>query len=199
MPTPAQGSTRDQLIAAAAQLFSERGVKATSTGEIQRAVGLAPGSGALYKHFSSKDELLEAVVSAYLDRLDAETDEVLDVLPNDLESALPLVAAAVGESMRRERNTLRLVLRDLEHRPDLVERVWHSVLVAVPGRFATWVQRAKSAGTVRPGSTDQAVVLMAALMEAHTVRALVDQDFASVLNGTFEEAWVATAARALAP
>ncbi|GAB4931234.1 hypothetical protein MAHJHV33_48350 [Mycobacterium avium subsp. hominissuis] len=40
-----------------------KGYAATSVADIQRESGLAPGSGALYKHFGSKRELLEAAVT----------------------------------------------------------------------------------------------------------------------------------------
>jgi len=54
-------SGRAALVEVAARLFAERGFEATSVAEIQAAAGLAPGSGALYKHFASKRALLDAV------------------------------------------------------------------------------------------------------------------------------------------
>jgi AcrR family transcriptional regulator len=54
-------SGRAALVEAAARLFAEQGFEATSVAEIQAAAGLAPGSGALYKHFASKQALLDAV------------------------------------------------------------------------------------------------------------------------------------------
>ncbi len=58
-----QQSGRDRLLAAALKLFADKGYGATSVADIQRASGLAPGSGALYKHFASKRDLLEAAVA----------------------------------------------------------------------------------------------------------------------------------------
>ncbi|WP_156746104.1 helix-turn-helix domain-containing protein, partial [Mycobacterium sp. 1423905.2] len=58
-----QSSGRDRLLAAALKLFADKGYGATSVADIQRASGLAPGSGALYKHFASKRDLLEAAVA----------------------------------------------------------------------------------------------------------------------------------------
>ena len=49
------------------RLFAERGFRATSVGEIEGAVGRSR-AGALYKHFPSKQALLEAAVRAHLDR-----------------------------------------------------------------------------------------------------------------------------------
>src|SRR5690349_10108353 len=49
------------------RLFAERGFRETAVGDIEAAVGLQPRRGALYKHFASKQALLEAAVAVYLD------------------------------------------------------------------------------------------------------------------------------------
>ena len=55
-------SSRDKLLAQGLRLFAERGFDAVSVGEIEQAAGLVPRRGAMYRHFASKDALLEAVV-----------------------------------------------------------------------------------------------------------------------------------------
>jgi AcrR family transcriptional regulator len=55
-----QVGTRERLQDAAIRLFARQGYAETSIADIQRDCGLSAGSGALYKHFSSKRELLEA-------------------------------------------------------------------------------------------------------------------------------------------
>ncbi|NUR85997.1 MAG: TetR/AcrR family transcriptional regulator [Nonomuraea sp.] len=65
MATPAH-----QLTAAAVELFYEQGAKATTVREITKACGLT--AGALYNHFTSKEELLYTVIMsshASLERL----------------------------------------------------------------------------------------------------------------------------------
>lgn len=61
--------TRERIVAAATTLFADGGYGATSVAEIERAVGLTPGAGGLYRHFRSKDELLLAAVEGYRDRV----------------------------------------------------------------------------------------------------------------------------------
>jgi AcrR family transcriptional regulator len=69
-PTP----TRERLVTEAMRLFGEQGYQGTSVAQIEEAAGLAPGSGALYHHFKSKEELLEAGIDRQLDRRSAMRD-----------------------------------------------------------------------------------------------------------------------------
>jgi AcrR family transcriptional regulator len=73
-------TSRETLLREARRLFAERGYAATSVADVQAAAGLAPGSGALYKHFPSKRALLEAAL--------ARPAELPASLPDDAEPAL---------------------------------------------------------------------------------------------------------------
>jgi AcrR family transcriptional regulator len=67
--TQSRGGTRQRIIEEAGLLFAERGYRGASIAEIEKRAGLAPGAGGLYRHFSSKEELLLEVVRAYKERL----------------------------------------------------------------------------------------------------------------------------------
>src|SRR5262245_65363759 len=54
--------TRERILDAALDLFIERGVDGTTVSDIERAVGLAAGTGSFYRHFRSKDDVLVASV-----------------------------------------------------------------------------------------------------------------------------------------
>ena len=56
MPRHAFSNTRDRIETAAIQLFVEKGITATTIRDIAGAVGLS--EGALYRHFSSKEQLV---------------------------------------------------------------------------------------------------------------------------------------------
>src|SRR5690349_15648193 len=55
-------STRDQIIESAMRLFSRQGYRATTVAQIEEAAGLSPGSGGMYRHFPSKQAVLEATI-----------------------------------------------------------------------------------------------------------------------------------------
>jgi AcrR family transcriptional regulator len=63
--------TRERIVTEAMRLFSAKGFEATSISQIESAAGLSPGSGALYRHFKSKDALLNTGIDRQLDRRNA--------------------------------------------------------------------------------------------------------------------------------
>lgn len=84
-------ATREALIAAARQLFSERGYDDVGTEEIVRAAGVT--RGALYHQFGDKASLLEAVY----ERIEAESTERVAriVLGSELHSPMAAMRAGV--------------------------------------------------------------------------------------------------------
>lgn len=58
---------RDLIRDNAAALFAERGVSRTSVRDIADTVGIL--SGSLYHHFSSKSEMVDEIISTYMDEL----------------------------------------------------------------------------------------------------------------------------------
>jgi AcrR family transcriptional regulator len=58
--------TREEILATAQRLFTERGVRATSIGQVAAAAGMTRAN--VYYYFSSKDELLRETLSTTLQR-----------------------------------------------------------------------------------------------------------------------------------
>jgi AcrR family transcriptional regulator len=65
--------TRGRILAEALHRFSERGYSATSTREIADALGLT--KAALYYHFATKDEILNALISEAFENLRVIVEE----------------------------------------------------------------------------------------------------------------------------
>ncbi len=123
----AQGrAARDELLAAALRVFAERGYGQAGVDEIAAAAGYS--KGALYWHFSGKEELLLALLE---ERIDAPMREMVALL----ESAPPerdMSVVASREFARRlsrqreavllEREYWTLAIRDPELRARYAER-----------------------------------------------------------------------------
>ena len=60
---PERHPTATRLIEAALALFAAKGVAGTPIVKIEEDAGLAPGSGAFYRHFRSKAEVLDAAIA----------------------------------------------------------------------------------------------------------------------------------------
>lgn len=119
-------TTRDRLLTEGMRLFGERGYAATSVAQIEAAAGLSPGSGALYKHFPSK----QALLTAGLDRL-LSTDAGLppvdaggpDGLADHVLAERLLAFARAGlRRMDADRDLSRLLLTGLQAFPELLTR-----------------------------------------------------------------------------
>ncbi len=88
--------TRDEILEAAAQIFSEKGFHAASMQDIARAVNLQKAS--LYHHVSSKQEILLALL-----------DKALDILIDTIGK----VAAAALPPQEKLREAIRIYLEIL--------------------------------------------------------------------------------------
>src|SRR5690349_12833907 len=116
-------SSRDRILSEALRLFGEQGYAGTSIAQIEKAAGLSPGSGALYRHFKSKDELLvQALQARVLDRgqwaqflsPDFSVLAMLDLVAPDTDIVDRLVVLCkIGlQRLDHDRDVTRILLRD---------------------------------------------------------------------------------------
>lgn len=166
-------SSRDRILAEALRLFGEQGYAGTSIAQIEQAAGLSPGSGALYRHFKSKDELLvKALEARVLDRgqweqflsPDFSVLAMLDLIAPDADMVDRLVILCrIGLGrLDHDRDVARILLRDNtapQEALEVVRREEHLVVVSVLSRGL-----AELAGPDRDDDWDAlAVVLQSAL------------------------------------
>ena len=81
-------NTRERIPSASLALFLERGFDGTSVSDIERAVGLAAGTGSFYRHFRSKEDVFVAAVqrsaTEYIEEFLAVLQE-LDTIEDPVE------------------------------------------------------------------------------------------------------------------
>ena len=142
-------STRERIVVEALRLFAERGYSATAVAEIEAAAGLSPGAGGLYRHFRSKEEVLAAAVAARGATTREELATLLDAgAPKsfgDTSEPLPVrlrrVCRAGLRKVDEERRLLRVLFRDLDQFPYLVETVRVQLTDPVYQALADWLRR----------------------------------------------------------
>jgi len=139
------------IVAAALQIFAEKGFAGAKVEEIATRAGLS--KGAVYLYFPTKEDLFRAVVQqAVLPNIDALARPLADqdgpfadrlraLLPRfaELLTVLPLGAVA------------KMVIGESRNFPELA-RVWHDEIVQrAVGILASRIEAAQAAGEVRPG------------------------------------------------
>jgi AcrR family transcriptional regulator len=121
MSTPP--STRERIVTEAMRLFAAQGFRGTTVGEIEEAAGLVPRSGGLYKHFRSKEEVLEAGIDRHVSEIELIAP-ALEILPlGDPRSELVLVGRwALGE-LANEMPLMKVVQKDGDRFPEIAAKV----------------------------------------------------------------------------
>ncbi|MGE3621299.1 MAG: TetR/AcrR family transcriptional regulator [Acidimicrobiia bacterium] len=156
MPDAQPGDeVRDRLLAAAAEVFSEKGYDGAGVAEIARRAGYT--TGAIYSRFRGKAELLLAAIEAH-------TDRELEVLFNEhrFEGRVTDILTTVGSHLVVDEPPTGQALlleafvaarRDPEVRRLVGERVdWRA------DRLADLVEAAKESGAVDPTLDTEALV-----------------------------------------
>jgi AcrR family transcriptional regulator len=105
---PARAERRDartELLAAAAEVFAERGFRESSVDDIAARAGYS--KGAVYWHFSGKDELFLALLEERVDRPTREMIELLESAPPEQDMG-PEASRRFVELLQTERELLLL-------------------------------------------------------------------------------------------
>lgn len=135
----------ERIVRAAVRLFAEQGYDRTSIADIHSAVGLAPGSGALYKHFPSKEAVLRAGIDQFIEE-GARGQDFIAHLPDEPEAALDMLARGVMESLSADQDLLRIVWRDLDPFPDLQQRVTQERIQPAFDVLGQWIEKGVERG-----------------------------------------------------
>ncbi|WP_330183698.1 TetR/AcrR family transcriptional regulator [Nocardia sp. NBC_01503] len=72
---PSKSARRSELLGLAANLFAERGLRATTVRDIADAAGIL--SGSLYHHFDSKEAMVDEILRGFLDDLFSRYREIV--------------------------------------------------------------------------------------------------------------------------
>jgi AcrR family transcriptional regulator len=147
----------EEIIAAALDLFVERGFAATRLDEIAAHAGVSKGT--LYLYFENKEDLFKAVVRG----------NVLPVLQHG-ESLVENFAGSAGELLRqlvrgwweltgstKVAGLPKLVISEAGNFPDLAEFYYREVILRAHSMFRRVLQRGTDAGEFRKVDVDHLV------------------------------------------
>ncbi|GFG72815.1 TetR/AcrR family transcriptional regulator [Mycobacterium botniense] len=133
-------STRERLVTEAMRLFGEQGYTATSVAQIEAAAGLAPGSGALYHHFTSKEALLDAGIDRQLDRRRAMRDiRALFAGLGDLRSELTMLGRYILAVFDEESQLLKIASRIPSDQSARLNAAYAALVDGLKAELAEWI------------------------------------------------------------
>jgi AcrR family transcriptional regulator len=107
-----KGARRAELLALAADLFADRGFRATTVRDIADAAGIL--SGSLYHHFDSKESMVDEILSGFLDELFGRYREIVAAGLGP-RATLEAVVVASFECIDRRRAEVAIYQAEAKH------------------------------------------------------------------------------------
>ena len=180
--------TRQRLVRAALELFTTQGYHVTTTGQIARKAGVAEGT--IYKHFESKQHLLNELYRGAA-RWAARAAEEADGAPGAVRDRLQTLAQRLLAGATQDPAVVQIYFVDrhgavLDEKSRNAGREFHTALERL-------LARGKSDGVIRAGSAEVwAGVWMAVIRQA--VERVLARDWGEGSTGvrqSIDAAWVA--------
>ena len=140
--------TRDRLVRAALELFTTQGYHASTTPEIAAKAGVAEGT--IYRHFASKEQLLNEIYRAGVRVFVTTVREQPAALP--CAERLQRIATAWREVALRNPALVRLVF--VSRIRTLLDARSRDAAKELRGEIEQLIASGKAASQVRPGAVD---------------------------------------------
>ena len=103
---------RADMVAIAAELFAQKGYRATTVREIADAAGIL--SGSLYHHFDSKESIGDEILSGFINEVLADYRGAV-VEAADPRAALEQIVRSTSQTLSRHRAALAMLQNDWNH------------------------------------------------------------------------------------
>jgi TetR/AcrR family transcriptional regulator, cholesterol catabolism regulator len=126
---------RELILSTAAEMFARKGLRATTVRAIADAVGML--SGSLYHHFPSKDAILDAVLTRYLDAIRSRYAAVLASGKSPAECLHDLVVTSL-EMAEEQPHATAIYQNEAQYLRDTPS--FHEIQSAVAEVQRAWVQ-----------------------------------------------------------
>lgn len=141
----------EEIVAAALEVFAEKGFAAARLDDIARRAGVS--KGAIYLYFATKEDIFRAVVeqgvAPNLAAVQAAIANNPNSFPDLLRSFIGVISGVVTDSPVG--GIVKMVIGEARNFPELAQ-VWHDRLVAPAlGAMAGAIAAAQARGELRPG------------------------------------------------
>jgi AcrR family transcriptional regulator len=185
-----RSNSAERILREAIRLFADKGFERTSVADIQAAVGLNPGSGALYKHFPSKEAVLTAAVDDFIAPV-AEAKNALAASKGPVDETLERMARMTLAMLAADRDMLRILWRELDHFPSLRDRARNERIQASYAALGQWVRAETDAGVLAVDDPEAtAAVMLASLIMFRLLDICLGETPGRISEDRFVAAWL---------
>lgn len=154
-----RSDTAERIVREAMRLFADKGYERTSIADIQKAAGLHPGSGALYKHFPSKEAVLQAGLDQFVESA-GQARALIAETPGPAPDVLMRLGGAALAMLENDRDLLRIVWRELDAFPAMRDMARDERMQLTFAAVAEWLRRKQELGEVHVDDPDAAAVVI---------------------------------------
>ncbi|MDF5732747.1 MAG: TetR/AcrR family transcriptional regulator [Rhizonema sp. PD38] len=138
--------TKARLIEAATQVFASAGLQGATTREIARVAGV--NEVTLFRHFTSKEQLLEAVIENTL-ALQTEALAHPDEWTQDLRIDLIHYAQLYNKMLEAQEDLIRTIIGEAKRHPEAARRVMQDAARSLKAKLVDYLRHQETRGTVR--------------------------------------------------
>jgi AcrR family transcriptional regulator len=184
-------STRQRIVEAAVELFARQGYARTTVGQIEAAAGLTPRAGGFYKHFPSKDAVLEVALEQQTEAVDTVIAGLRESPLGGSPAELRLLGRVVMNELDSERDLLRIVMKDGEQFPDLRREFFERFPRRGYGIAQQWLRRTLAERDREVADPESlAAVLMGGLVHFFLIETVFGEPPPGTDRERFLDAWV---------
>jgi AcrR family transcriptional regulator len=201
MITEVRAPTRERILDAALELFGTKGYAGTSVGDIERAAGLSPRSGALYKHFPSKRDLLFETVRRRGKQVGQVTQVVDAQMLGNARAELHVMGRMLMQEIANDLPALRIVMRESDNFPELRDEFYERIVRSGHGQAVRWLRLLAQRAGVSESDLDLeaiAVLLLGPIVEYRIIEAILGRPPLDVEEPRFLAVWERSALALLA-
>ncbi len=187
----ASSPTRERILDEAMRLFADNGFRGASVAQIEAAAGLQPGSGGLYHHFGSKEEVLVTGIRRHLERLDLLRDvrKVLGDL-GDVRAELSVTARYFLAELDSQSELLRILVSETRRRPQLLTEAVDQLVASTFESFAEWLRQVAGPRLDPARAATISALALGSLLSSRLLSNVIGVDAVPVDDDALVATWV---------
>ena len=172
---------RAVTVEAVVELAAEQNPSNITTAAIAKRMGLT--QGALFRHFPSKDAILQAVMAWMAERLLSRVDEAVQKVPSPL-AALEAMFMAHVEFVIKHPGVPRILFGELQRAEETgPKRMVQTLMYSYGQRLRRLIEEGKSRGELDADlDTEASAILFLGIIQGLVMQSLLDGDLGRIRN-----------------